>query len=80
MRTETMVGTLRGASFGVCTTLPGKGSRIRVVNDAPIEDKIDGQKTSGRELTTSAIVSFHDVDGGRQVTTQSGSIYFIEPI
>ena len=80
MRTETITGTLRGHNYGVSRTLPGKGTSIIVTNDEPLADEVDGQKPDGRQLTTSAIVSFHDVDGGRQVTTRSGSIYFIEPI
>lgn len=80
MRTEEMVGILRTPSYRPCKQLPGKGQFITVTNEEPLADTVGGQIPDGRALTTSTIMSFHDVDGGRQVTTRSGSVYFIEPL
>ena len=80
MRTETMTGTLYSEARKERDSLPEKGNRLIVTNTEPLNEFVDGMKTDHRELSTSYIVNFHDVDGGRQVTTKSGSIYFIEPI
>ena len=33
---------------------------------------------SSRIISTSPVTSYRDVPGGRQITTKSGSVYFIE--
>ena len=78
LRTETVTGTLLIARTNpVQSRLPEVGEQPIVYNDKPVGTK---QGENGRMFNTSPIVKVYDVDGGRQITTESGSIYFLEPL
>ena len=77
MRTDTIVGEI----YIVGTTplqsrLPEVGEQPVVFNAQPL----DNPEANTRMFNTSKVSKHYDVDGGRQITTESGSIYFIEPM
>lgn len=76
MRTDTMMGDILIVGSVNQSRLPEVGEQPVITNAKPVEN----MAAAGRMLNTSKVSKYYDVDGGRQITTESGSIYFIEPL
>jgi hypothetical protein len=76
MRTSTIIGKMLvgGAKNKQKDRMPEVGEYPVIINGCPL----DKTKGNARMFNTSPIKSYTDIESGRQITTESGSVYLIE--